>query len=137
MFFFSRNRHAMSLYRINRYKIKNIRIIICHIYANIIYIIYPNLNCTLITYKVLFYIFTITINCAKTKIKRLDYERSLAGTCFRYRLMAIDHGLLSFIDVTHREWPVVLVTNPKHSLFRIPGKENFDVIRNSTHIRFV
>lgn len=55
----------------------------------------------------------------------------------RFRLMAIDHGLLSFIDITHRDWPVVLVTNPKHSQFRIPGKENLDVIRNSTHIRVI
>lgn len=51
--------------------------------------------------------------------------------------MAIDHGLLSFVDVTHRDWPVVLITNPKHSLFLIPGKENYDIIMNSTHIRSV
>ncbi|GJQ65555.1 hypothetical protein Trydic_g7655 [Trypoxylus dichotomus] len=55
----------------------------------------------------------------------------------KYRLMAIDHGLLSFVDVTHRDWPVVLVTNPKHSLFHIPGKENYDVIKNSTHVRLL
>ncbi|KRT85365.1 hypothetical protein AMK59_726 [Oryctes borbonicus] len=55
----------------------------------------------------------------------------------KYRLMAIDHGLLSFVDVTHRDWPVILVTNPKHSLFHIPGKENFDVVKNSTHVRLL
>lgn len=66
----------------------------------------------------------------------VDYHDKInVKYCFRYRLMAIDHGLISFTDVTHREWPVILVTNPKHSLFRIPKKENFDVIRNSTHIR--
>ncbi|KAL1489693.1 hypothetical protein ABEB36_013633 [Hypothenemus hampei] len=52
-----------------------------------------------------------------------------------YRLMAIDHGMFSFIDVHHRDWPVVLLTNPKHSLFINPLKENIDNIIKSTHIR--
>ncbi|XP_017772188.1 PREDICTED: transmembrane protein 62-like isoform X2 [Nicrophorus vespilloides] len=55
----------------------------------------------------------------------------------RYRLMAIDHGLISFTDVGHREWPVVLITNPKHALFVIPEKENIESIANSTHIRIL
>lgn len=42
---------------------------------------------------------------------------------YRYRLAAIDHGLFSFVDVYHNEWPVVLVTNPKHALYHLPGKE--------------
>ncbi|XP_017772189.1 PREDICTED: transmembrane protein 62-like [Nicrophorus vespilloides] len=53
----------------------------------------------------------------------------------RYRLMAIDHGFISFTDVGHREWPVVLITNPKDALFVIPEKENLESIANSTHIR--
>lgn len=54
---------------------------------------------------------------------------------YRYRLLAIDHGIFSFTDIQHRDWPVVLITNPKHALFVIPGKENLNVIRQSTHIR--
>ncbi|XP_050301336.1 transmembrane protein 62-like [Anthonomus grandis grandis] len=52
-----------------------------------------------------------------------------------YRLMAIDHGMFSFVDVAHRDWPVVLITNPKNALFFNPLKENVDNIRQSTHIR--
>ncbi|CAG9762201.1 unnamed protein product [Ceutorhynchus assimilis] len=52
-----------------------------------------------------------------------------------YRLMAIDHGLFSFIDIHHRDWPVILLTNPKHALFFNPSKENIRNIRQSTHIR--
>ncbi|XP_057655925.1 transmembrane protein 62-like isoform X1 [Diorhabda carinulata] len=54
-----------------------------------------------------------------------------------YRLMAIDHGFFSFKDIQHRDWPVFLVTNPKEALFINPGKENLEVIRNSTHIRIL
>ncbi|KAJ8927168.1 hypothetical protein NQ314_020444 [Rhamnusium bicolor] len=53
----------------------------------------------------------------------------------KYRLLAIDHGLLSFVDVSHRDWPVILITNPKHALFVNPAKENLHNIQNSTHIR--
>lgn len=52
-----------------------------------------------------------------------------------YRLLAIDHGMFSFIDVHHRQWPVLLLTNPKNSLFINPVKENLLNIRKSTHIR--
>jgi len=52
-----------------------------------------------------------------------------------FRLMAIDHGMFSFVDVRHRDWPVVLLTNPKHALFVNPLKENLENIRRSTHIR--
>ncbi|KAL1122046.1 hypothetical protein AAG570_003452, partial [Ranatra chinensis] len=40
-----------------------------------------------------------------------------------YRVAAIDHGLLSFTDVHHKDWPVVLITNPKHVLFNTPQRE--------------
>ncbi|XP_076619314.1 transmembrane protein 62 isoform X2 [Colletes latitarsis] len=52
-----------------------------------------------------------------------------------YRLAAIDHGQFSFIDVKHEEWPVVLITNPKHALYMMPRKENLMSIVKSTHIR--
>lgn len=54
----------------------------------------------------------------------------------RYRLGAIDHGQFSFVDANHREWPVALITNPKHALFTMPQKENLQSIVQSTHIRY-
>lgn len=54
-----------------------------------------------------------------------------------YRLLAIDHGLFSFVDIKHGSWPVVLITNPKDALFVIPYKENLDTIKQSTHIRIL
>lgn len=54
---------------------------------------------------------------------------------FRYRLGAIDHGQFSFIDVKHKEWPVVLITNPKHALYTMPRKENIISVIKSTHVR--
>lgn len=41
-----------------------------------------------------------------------------------YRLAAIDHGMFSFVDVQHGQWPVVLVTNPKNALYHLPDKED-------------
>ncbi|KAF4518801.1 hypothetical protein B566_EDAN005424 [Ephemera danica] len=52
-----------------------------------------------------------------------------------YRLGAIDHGLFNFIDIPHGEWPVILVTNPKHALYIMPDREPMYRIHNSTHIR--
>lgn len=42
----------------------------------------------------------------------------------RFRLGAIDHGLFSFIDTHHNDWPTVLVTNPKNYVFNIPHREH-------------
>lgn len=54
-----------------------------------------------------------------------------------YRVLAIDHGVLSFTDVEHNDWPVILVTNPKHALFVNPLRENLESIRNSRFIRIL
>uniref|UniRef100_A0A1Y1LQI4 TMEM62 Ig-like domain-containing protein n=2 Tax=Photinus pyralis TaxID=7054 RepID=A0A1Y1LQI4_PHOPY len=54
-----------------------------------------------------------------------------------YRLLAVDHGMLSFIDVKHQQWPVVLITNPKDALFLMPRKENFEIVTESTHVRLL
>ncbi|CAH1408192.1 unnamed protein product [Nezara viridula] len=51
-----------------------------------------------------------------------------------YRVAAIDHGLFSFTDVKHNDWPVVLVTNPKHALFQ-SRREPLEAMLSSTHIR--
>lgn len=67
----------------------------------------------------------------------LELELSDWKTNRMYRLLAVDHGLLSFVDVKHGDWPVVLITNPKHAMFLIPYKQDLDVIRQSTHIRLL
>ncbi|CAH0714521.1 unnamed protein product, partial [Brenthis ino] len=54
-----------------------------------------------------------------------------------YRLAAIDHGLFSFVDQRHNTWPIVLVTNPKHAKFTLPGREPLQLIPDSTHIRIL
>ena len=73
-----------------------------------------------------------------------------------FRIIAIDHDLVSFIDIplyqeatlgklplparqsyksqSYRP-PIVLITNPKDSRFIIPGKEPLSLIRDSSHIR--
>ncbi|KAA3678033.1 uncharacterized protein DEA37_0001085, partial [Paragonimus westermani] len=61
----------------------------------------------------------------------------------RYRILAVDHDLISFVDVrfhatnTSREWPIVLITNPKHANFLLPHKEPAGRIAHSTHIRIL
>lgn len=56
---------------------------------------------------------------------------------YSYRVAAFDHGLFSFVDVSHGHWPVVLVTNPKAAEFGLPHKEPVGNIGNSTHIRLL
>jgi hypothetical protein len=56
--------------------------------------------------------------------------------CCRYRVLAVDHGMISFVDVKHGDWPVALVTNPKHALFMMPAREPADRVLHSTHIRY-
>ncbi|KAJ8340944.1 hypothetical protein SKAU_G00332350 [Synaphobranchus kaupii] len=53
----------------------------------------------------------------------------------RYRVLAFDHDLLSFSDLSFEKWPAVLVTNPKAALYLHPGVEPLGRIRQSTHIR--
>ncbi|XP_014291576.1 transmembrane protein 62 [Halyomorpha halys] len=51
-----------------------------------------------------------------------------------YRVAAIDHGLFSFTDVKHNDWPVVLLTNPKNAIFQ-SSREPIEAMLSSTHIR--
>lgn len=53
-----------------------------------------------------------------------------------YRIAAVDHGLFSFVDVKHNDWPIVLVTNPKHSLFK-SIREPLSAMLTSTHVRLL
>ncbi|PSN33115.1 hypothetical protein C0J52_15540 [Blattella germanica] len=52
-----------------------------------------------------------------------------------FRLIAVDHGMFSFLDVLHRDWPVALVTNPKHAQYVMPNREPLHKMLESTHIR--
>ncbi|KAH9380538.1 hypothetical protein HPB48_004451 [Haemaphysalis longicornis] len=52
-----------------------------------------------------------------------------------FRVAAVDHGLFSFVDVRYREWPIILVTNPKSTTSIIPSVEPLWRISRSTHIR--
>ncbi|XP_077530965.1 transmembrane protein 62-like [Haemaphysalis longicornis] len=52
-----------------------------------------------------------------------------------FRVAAVDHGLFSFVDVRYREWPIILVTNPKSTMSIIPSVEPLWRISRSTHIR--
>ncbi|XP_059908871.1 transmembrane protein 62 isoform X3 [Gadus macrocephalus] len=52
----------------------------------------------------------------------------------RYRVLAFDHDLLSFSDLTFQRWPAVLITNPKEAQYLHP-REPVGRIRSSTHIR--
>ncbi|XP_063619331.1 transmembrane protein 62-like [Cydia splendana] len=54
-----------------------------------------------------------------------------------YRLAAIDHGIFSFVDQKHNTWPLVLVTNPKHAKYTLPGREPLQLIPDSTHLRIL
>ena len=54
---------------------------------------------------------------------------------FRYRILAVDHDLLSFVDVSQGHWPVVMVTNPKHASLMSSQHEPLWRMTKSTHIR--
>lgn len=49
-----------------------------------------------------------------------------------FRVAAIDHGLISFVDVHHGTWPIVLITNPKHSLFQISRRKEAKIQLGAT-----
>ena len=55
----------------------------------------------------------------------------------RYRLLAIDNGVLSFTDIQHGAWPAVLVTNPKNSRFLAPRVEKLENILVSNVVRIL
>ena len=55
----------------------------------------------------------------------------------RYRIMAIDHDLASFVDTNYLNWPVILVTNPKEASLSVPIVEPLTRMKYSTHIRIL
>ncbi|CAM1297477.1 SLC24A4 (predicted) [Pycnogonum litorale] len=54
-----------------------------------------------------------------------------------YRVLAIDHGLLSFVDIKFKQWPIILITNPKHSSYLSSNSEPLYRMNNSSHIRIL
>lgn len=55
----------------------------------------------------------------------------------RYRVLAVDNGLLSFVDMKHGTWPVAIITNPKNSDFLAPHVENIENIFESKFVRII
>ncbi|KAM4542627.1 transmembrane protein 62 isoform 2-T2 [Odontesthes bonariensis] len=55
----------------------------------------------------------------------------------RYRVLALDHDLMSFSDLRFERWPAVLITNPKDAQYLHPGVEPLGRIRRSTHVRIL
>ncbi|KAK7940398.1 hypothetical protein WMY93_003724 [Mugilogobius chulae] len=55
----------------------------------------------------------------------------------RYRVLALDHDLLSFSDLTFEKWPAVVITNPKDAQYLHPGAEPLERIHKSSHIRLL
>ncbi|KAK1793529.1 hypothetical protein P4O66_011910, partial [Electrophorus voltai] len=55
----------------------------------------------------------------------------------RYRVLALDHDLLSFSDLTFEDWPAVVITNPKEALYLNPAVEPLGRMGSSTHIRIL
>jgi len=52
-----------------------------------------------------------------------------------FRVLAVDHGAMSFTDVRFGSWPIVLPTYPKNMEFMMPEKEKYeDYIRNSIRV---
>ncbi|KAK2706171.1 hypothetical protein QYM36_016266 [Artemia franciscana] len=54
-----------------------------------------------------------------------------------YRILAIDNGLFSFVDLRVHDWPAILITNPKDSMYMQPTKEPLWKMAKSTHIRIL
>eukprot|EP00092_Neocalanus_flemingeri_P032136 GFUD01034927.1.p1 GENE.GFUD01034927.1~~GFUD01034927.1.p1 ORF type:complete len:629 (-),score=170.63 GFUD01034927.1:311-2197(-) len=53
----------------------------------------------------------------------------------RYRIVAVDNGMMSFTDQQHGSWPAVIITNPKRSDFIAPQVEQVENILASKAIR--
>ena len=52
----------------------------------------------------------------------------------KFRLLAVHHGKLSFVDVKFGDWPIVLVTWPKDTRIMMESKENYTDLHHSDPI---
>ena len=73
----------------------------------------------------------------KYKVLNKLVSLSLLWVLCRFRVLAVDHDLLSFVDARLGDWPLILVTNPKDAQFLAPHHEPTESIKHSTHIRSV
>jgi len=55
----------------------------------------------------------------------------------KYRLLALDHGVLSFSDQSHSSWPVVHVSWPPHPTHTAADREPLHRLATATHIRLL
>ncbi|KAL5008024.1 hypothetical protein ScPMuIL_013605 [Solemya velum] len=55
----------------------------------------------------------------------------------RFRVLAVDHDILSFTDAVLGTWPIILITNPKSATYVTAGLEATERTQHSTHIRFL
>jgi hypothetical protein len=92
---------------------------------------------------------TINFQILLVEIRHRQGTLELEGVDFKerssFRILALDNGLLSFVDVAAKRatshqttvespWPIVLITNPKASAYLSPV-EPWHRIQFSTHIR--
>lgn len=54
-----------------------------------------------------------------------------------FRVLVLDHGILSFVDQKHGEWPIVLVTNPKSARYVMPYREPLNLMMESSYVRIM
>lgn len=54
-----------------------------------------------------------------------------------FRIIAVDHDLVSFTDMKYNQWPGIVLTNPKAASYMLPKFEPIERISNSSHIRFL
>ncbi|XP_074644153.1 transmembrane protein 62-like [Tubulanus polymorphus] len=72
---------------------------------------------------------------AKQKSGNLELELGDWKDNRMFRLLVIDHDLLSFVDQKMGTWPIIIVSNPKHALYSMPSHEPVGRMLHSTHIR--
>ena len=49
-----------------------------------------------------------------------------------FRLLAVDDGKLSFVDVKFGDWPIILVTYPKDTRYMMASKEDYGTYQRNT-----
>ncbi|KAH9502794.1 Transmembrane protein 62 [Bulinus truncatus] len=54
-----------------------------------------------------------------------------------FRVLAVDHDILSFTDAKLGDWPLVIISNPKSNKLYSPVYEPLHLIKTSTHIRLL
>ncbi len=78
-----------------------------------------------------------TMHAVHAPYGNLELELGDWKTGRLFRVLAIDHGLMSHVDVKLGEWPVVLITNPKDARYMLSLHEPLEIMPNSSHVRYV